>query len=271
MKKIGHFIADIREQNPLVHHITNYVTVNDCANVMLAIGGSPVMADEIKEVAAITGLASSLVINMGTLNERTVPAMMLAGKTANQKNIPLIFDPVGVGASSFRNQIAEELIKNLSFSIIRGNISEIKFIAGLGSQTKGVDASTNDWLSESDTQVIANQLASKLKCIIVITGKIDIIADGTRTIAIHNGHPMLSQLTGTGCMCSSLLGAFSSVANENYFEAAVGAILTMGIAGEFAYENVGQDGNGSFRIALHDAISQMDDHMIEDRRKIYEL
>jgi len=260
----------VRENKPLVHHITNYVTVNDCANITLAIGASPVMADDIGEAADIASIAQAVVLNMGTLNERTIPSMIAAGKAANTKGIPVVFDPVGAGASKLRNDTAASIISEVKLSVIRGNISEIKFIAGLSSQTKGVDASENDIARADNAGQTARALAQKLNCVVVISGAVDTVSNGKKIVFVENGHPMLGNLTGTGCMCSSLIGSFCGAAQNEPLASAVAAMMCMGIAGELAYENAGQRGNGSFRIALHDAISRMDAATLEKRAKYHE-
>lgn len=249
-------VETVRMKKPLVHHITNYVTVNDCANVTLAIGGSPIMADDALEVAEITAMSQALVLNMGTLNERTVASMLSAGQTANEKGIPIIFDSVGAGASQFRNQTAKTIIENLKCAVIRGNISEIRFLVGIASTTKGVDASADDASSIEEAQRIADQLATVHKCIVVITGATDVISDGRRKILVHNGCPEMSRITGTGCMLTSLIASFCGGSPEHLFHATTTAVLTMGIAGELALEQTA--GTGSFRIALIDEISRID-------------
>jgi hydroxyethylthiazole kinase len=260
----------VRENKPLVHHITNYVTVNDCANITLAIGASPVMADATGESADIASIARAVVLNMGTLNERTIPSMISAGKTANAKGIPVVFDPVGAGASKLRNDTAESITREVKLSVIRGNISEIKFIAGLSSQTNGVDASDSDIAGADSAGQTAKTLAQKLGCVTVISGAIDTISDGAKIVFVENGHPMLGNLTGTGCMCSSLIGSFCGVSPDEPFSAATAAMLCMGIAGELAYENSGKQGNGSFRIALHDAVSCMTAATLEKLARYHE-
>jgi len=260
----------VRENKPLVHHITNYVTVNDCANITLAIGASPVMADAVGEAADIAALARALVLNMGTLNERSIPSMIAAGKAANAKGIPVVFDPVGAGASKLRNDTAASITSELRLSVIRGNISEIKFVAGLSARTKGVDASDSDIAGADSAGQTARALARKLGCVVVISGAIDTISDGAKIILVENGHPMLGNLTGTGCMCSSLIGSFCGAAPEEPLAAAAAAMMCMGIAGELAYENAGQRGNGSFRAALHDAVSRMDAATLEKLARYHE-
>ncbi|MGI6174853.1 MAG: hydroxyethylthiazole kinase [Christensenellales bacterium] len=263
-------VEQVRVQSPLVHHITNYVTVNDCANITLAIGASPIMADAPEEAADIAGIASSVVLNMGTLNARTVSSMLAAGKAANSAGIPVVFDPVGAGASPFRNETATHILQQMRVDILRGNISEIRFLAGLRSETKGVDASDSDLLNTQNAQDIARALGSQLGCVVAITGKVDVVSNGDTALLIENGHAMLSRLTGTGCMCSSLIGSFCGAAPKQPLEATAAALLAMGIAGEMAYERAGERGNGSFRVALHDVMSHMDAQTLEKRAKYHE-
>ncbi len=257
----------IKEAKPLVHHITNYVTVNDCANACLAIGASPIMADEATEVCDITAIASSLVINIGTLNERTVASMLKAGMKANECGIPVVLDPVGAGASGFRNETAAKLLENIRFTVIRGNLSEIRYLTENCANTKGVDVSDKD-MGQSSVD-IAMRCAKKYGCIAAITGKTDVISDGQKVLCIDNGHEALSSVTGTGCMCTTLIGVFCG-ANSDPFVSAAGGILSMGIAGELAFERAGSLGFGSFRIALMDEIGKLNGTTILERAKIHE-
>ncbi|MCL2576674.1 MAG: hydroxyethylthiazole kinase [Defluviitaleaceae bacterium] len=268
--KIGNLLEQVREKKPLVHHITNYVTVNDCANVTLGIGASPVMADAIEEAADISAISSAVVLNIGTLNERKNQSMIAAGKSANAKGIPVVLDPVGVGASKFRNDTVARLIDEVKLTVLRGNISEIKFMAGLDAETKGVDASESDTVNVDDAGQIAKGLAKKLNCVVVISGATDIVSDGNKIVYIENGHQMLGNLTGTGCMCSSLIGSFCGALPEDSLYATVAAMVCMGTAGEIAYEKVGHLGGGSFHVVLHDAISKMDAETFERRAKFHE-
>jgi len=266
---ISELLQNLKQTKPLVHHITNYVTVNDCANVTLAIGASPVMADDIDEVRDIVTIAQSLVINMGTLNARTIVSMLAAGKKANELGKPIIFDPVGAGASALRNETAHKLISEVKFAVIRGNLSEILFLAGLSANTKGVDVSDTD-LQQSGTDTAlqtAKSLAVKLGCVIAITGATDIISDGTQTVSIENGHKMLGSITGTGCMCSSLVGSAIG-ATTDYFLGACAGVLFMGLAGELAFEKVGQLGSGSLHISLIDQIYNLNADIIQKRAKM---
>lgn len=255
----------VREKCPLVHNITNYVTVNDVANIELAMGASPIMADDEAEAADIASIAKALVINIGTLNSRTILSMIKAGKAANSKNIPVVFDPVGAGASALRNETTEKLLKEVKFAVIRGNVSEMSYIAGISANTRGVDVSADDL--RRDKLSIAKAVAEKYGCTAAITGEVDVITDGKRSVEIHNGVAELSRVTGTGCMTTGLLGGFAAVCEP--FAAAVCAVASMGIAGELSFEK--QSGTGSFHIGLIDAISQMNGEIFTERAKINEL
>lgn len=263
----GNLFNQIRERNPLIHNITNYVTVNDCANAILAIGASPIMADDILEVEEIVGISSALVINIGTLNQRVIDSMIKACKKANQLHIPVILDPVGAGASSLRNKTVQEILSQVKINVIRGNLSEISFLAGLSVSTKGVDTADVD--EKNNATDIGNLVAEKYSCIVGITGKIDTISDGTRIVRISNGSSLLSKVTGTGCMTSALVGSFCG-ATENYFMATVAGIAAMGIAGEMAFEKAGSIGTGSFRSSIMDALSNLNSSIFIERAKIHE-
>lgn len=270
VEQISDILESIRRKKPLVHHITNYVTVNDCANITLAIGASPIMADDIGEAAAITSISSALVLNIGTLNERTVESMLAAGKRANEIKIPVVFDPVGAGASELRNEATKKILHEVRVSVVRGNMSEIRFIAGLNSSTKGVDASDADLQDGVEIGCsIAETVARKNGCTAAITGATDFLSDGQRTVLLNNGTKLLSNVTGTGCMCTSLMGSFCG-ATEDYLAAAAGGVLCMSIAGEIAAEKAGETGNGSFHMALIDAVSKMTATTIKERAKIHE-
>ncbi|AGF54619.1 hydroxyethylthiazole kinase [Clostridium saccharoperbutylacetonicum] len=271
VEEIGKLLEEVKNKKPLVHNITNYVTVNDCANILLALGASPIMADDIREAADITSISSALVINIGTLNERTIEAMIASGKKANELNIPVVFDPVGAGASEFRNATTKRILEEVKVSVLRGNMSEVKFIAGLQATTKGVDASEADINAANEEGVIiAKKLALMLNCTVAITGVTDIIADGKRGVILENGHKMLANVTGTGCMTTALVGAYCG-AGTDCFLAAVSGIISMGIAGEIAFEKAGQVGTGSFHIAIIDAISNLNSEIIGKMAKAKEL
>ena len=195
--------------------------------------------------------------------------MLAAGRAANEKRIPGLFGTVGAGASDFRNQAAARILESVRVSVLRGNASEVRFLAGLASETRGVDASQGDTQDAGNAQVAA-RLAGALQCVVAVTGQTDIVTDGKRIVLIENGHPMLSCLTGTGCMCSSLVGAFCGASKETPLEATAAALLSMAIAGELAFEKAGHLGNGSFRVALLDAVSRMDAQTIRERARMHE-
>lgn len=263
MNQIMEYIFErIHNEQPLVHNITNYVTVNDCANALLAIQASPIMADDAKEVEAIVGISKALVLNMGTLNERTVDSMLLAGKRANQNGIPVVLDPVGAGASSYRNEVSKKLLQSIEFTAIRGNLSEIGFLYGLNVSTKGVDVSKED--QKIDADHVASSLAKRMNTTVIITGAMDVIADKDSLYHVMNGHPMMARVTGTGCMSSAILGAFVAVSEEPVIGALISTI-TMGCAGEMAYERAGDLGTGSFRVAMMDSLSQLSASVIAER------
>lgn len=253
LQSIAGNLRDLKDKTPLIHHITNYVTVNECANMTLAIGASPVMADDMGEVEEMVSFASALVLNMGTLNSRTIESMLAAGKKARHMGIPIIFDPVGVGATNLRTVTAERIIREIGPSVIRGNMSEIKIIAGFQETIKGVDSVA----STEDGEQVAQELSQKLDTVIAITGKQDIIAQGDRIVRIDNGHPMLSMVTGTGCMATSLIGCFCGAIDDCFTGAAAG-IMTMGLAGELAQNSLQPgEGIGTFRMRLFDAVWAM--------------
>ena len=271
VENISELLKRLKKKKPLVHSITNYVTVNDCANILLAIGASPIMADDIRECKDITSISSSLVINIGTLNERTIESMIASGKKANELNIPVVFDPVGAGASEFRNETTKRILDEVKISVLRGNMSEIKFIAGLESETKGVDASDSDSNSSNEEGIkIAKTLAEKFDCTVAITGVDDIISDGYKSVIIENGTKMLSKITGTGCMTTALVGAYLGACEmkKDFFIAAVAGIISMGICGEIAEEKAGNIGLGSYHMAIIDAVSKLNTDIIVRRAKI---
>ena len=267
-------LENVRKTTPLIHNITNYVTVNDCANVLLASGSSPIMADDIDDVVDITSICGGLHINIGTLNRNTIPAMFLAGKRANELGHPVLLDPVGAGASKLRTDTAYQLLDQVKFSVIRGNISEIKTLALGEGSTRGVDASIDDIVTEENldkTVAFAKKFAAKTDAIIVITGAIDIVADKSKGYCIRNGHPMMSRITGSGCQLSALITAFLTANKETPLEAVVAAVCAMGICGEKAYARMAAlDGNASYRNYLIDAVYNLTGDELESEAK-YEI
>lgn len=263
-EKILANLSAVKEQSPLIHHITNYVTVNDCANIVLALGGSPVMADELEEVAEMVGFASALVLNIGTLNSRTIESMLVAGLRAKELGVPVILDPVGVGATKLRTSTAEKLIKELNPEVIRGNMSEIMVLAGQNVAIKGVDSIAD----EQGGSIIAKRFASELSCVIAITGKTDVVSDGRQVCLLDNGHRILADVTGTGCMTTSLVGTFCGV-TKDYFTAAIAGIISMGMAGEIAQATLRHgEGIGTFRARLLDSIYNLTPEILARDGKI---
>lgn len=252
---------NVRQKSPLIHSITNYVTVNDCANLLLACGASPIMADEPEEAADITAVCGGLTINIGTLNRRTIPAMFAAGKRANELGHPVVLDPVGAGASKLRTDTALKLMEQVKFSVVRGNISEVKTLACGSASTRGVDAAAADAITADNLDEavsFAKEFAARTGAVIVITGAIDIVADKERAFCIRNGHPMMSAITGTGCQLSALTAAFVTANPEQTLEAAAAAVCAMGLCGEIAHRRLTEsDGNASYRNYIIDAMYRL--------------
>ncbi|GIN92747.1 hydroxyethylthiazole kinase [Siminovitchia terrae] len=266
-KEIAELFTELRYKKPLIHQITNFVTMNDCANVTLAAGASPVMASSPCEAGEMAMLSEALVINIGTLQPESFDGMMSAGKAANSKGIPVIFDPVGVGATVYRTNCAMEIIKGIRPAIIRGNASEMNRLIGGQSITKGVDAA---YVADSNAE-IARTVAAAFNCIAVVSGKEDAVSNGKHTYLIQNGHPMLTRITGTGCMSSALIGCFAAL-RINLLHSAVAGISLMGIAGELAATSLSdQEGTGTFRVRLLDFISLMNKEMWLEGVRIIEV
>lgn len=260
-------LENVRGRSPLVHNITNYVTVNDVANVLLACGGSPIMSDEPDDVADITSICGGLNINIGTLNKRSIEAMFVAGRKANELGHVVLLDPVGAGASTLRTETALNLMKEIHFDVIRGNISEIKTLAIGSGTTKGVDADVADAVTEDNLDAMvafARDFAARFQTIVAITGAIDLIADDTTCYVIRNGRPEMGRITGTGCQLSGLATAFAVANPENRLRAVAAAVCTMGCAGELGWKNMlPGDGNSTYRNRIIDAIYNMDGDTLE--------
>lgn len=258
----GKLLLNVREKNPLVHSITNNVTVNDVANMTLALGASPIMADgNVDDATQITRICGGLNINIGTLNDITTKVMIEAGIESNKCNHPVVLDPVGIGASKYRTDFTKELLDNVKFTVIRGNISEIKSIATNSNSTRGVDASSADKVTDDNIDEViefSKKLAKNLDCIIGITGEIDIVCDSERAYILKNGNSMMSSVTGTGCQLSAMITAFVIANPDEKLEAVVAAVSTMGVAGEIAYSNMEKmDGNSTYRNRIIDAVFNM--------------
>ena len=265
---------NVRQKCPLIHNITNYVTVNDCANIVLACGASPIMADDKDEVSEITTVCAGLNINIGTLNSRTIASMLIAGKRANECDHPVVLDPVGAGASKLRTKTAMQLLNEVKFAVIRGNISEITTLASGSGTTKGVDADVADKVTEEnldDVIAFAKAFAKKTGAVIAITGAIDIVTDHKKAYCIRNGHPMMSAITGTGCQLSAMTAAFVTANPDHPLEAAAAAAAAMGYAGEVAHSRLtAMDGNATYRNYIIDAIYRMTPEMLQKGAK-YEV
>jgi len=260
-KNIIKDLAAIRKKSPLIHNITNYVVMNNTANALLAIGASPVMAHAVEEVKDMAGIASALVINMGTLSPKWVEAMLLAGETARKKGIPVIFDPVGAGATPYRNQTAVQILEHCQPDIIRGNGSEIMALANQNTKTKGVDSTA----SSNAALDAAQQLAKQTNAVVVISGAEDFITDGDTVLSVKNGSPLMPKVTGMGCTATAIVAAFAAV-NPDFLHAAANAMAIMGIAGEIAAKE--STGPGSLQLHFLDVLYNLKDVDVEKNLKL---
>jgi len=248
-------LKKLRGKAPLVHNITNFVVMNNTANALLAIGASPVMAHALEEVADMTALASALVINIGTLSREWVKAMALAMSAAKSKGLPIVFDPVGAGATTFRTRTCLNLLEQAPPTVIRGNASEIMALAGSNVQTKGVDSSA----AETDAEGAAFAVAKKYNCVVVVSAAVDLITYGNNKYQVRNGHPLMPKVTGLGCTATALVGAFCAV-NPDPLVAATHAMMTMGMAGEIAATQA--SGPGTLQVHLIDAFYNLNEEQI---------
>ena len=277
LEKIDETLKSIRKKNALTHCITNSVTINDCANAVLAIGGSPFMAEDAEELEEVVTIADVLVINIGKLSKNQINSMKVSSKKANETNTPIILDPVGVGVTELRNRTTLELIENYDITAIRGNISEIKAIANLvgildeSNTAKGVDVNEDDIITQDNLKAngeMISKLAQKLNTTILASGPIDILSDGKTTLTIDNGDDMMPLITGSGCMLSSIVG--SCIGGSNPFDGSLIAILAMNIAGEKARAKVDErdEGTGSFRTYLIDYLYKTDSETLINEANI---
>ncbi|MFZ2497497.1 MAG: hydroxyethylthiazole kinase [Methanosarcina sp.] len=249
-------LKTIRETKPLIHHITNWVTIYDCANMTRAFGALPVMAHAPEECADMTEISSALVLNIGTLTSEIIDAMILSASTANKKKIPVVLDAVGVGATKFRDEMAAKILDSVHIDIIKGNYSEIAKLAGENAETKGVEATSIN----ADPEQVAKEFAKLRSSIVVMTGKKDIISDGKKIFIVKNGHEQMGSIVGTGCMAASVIGSFASV-NLDYCVASRDALCYFGVAGELAAEKA--NGPGSFKVNLYDEVFNLSDEKVE--------
>ena len=250
MKFYADLFARVREKRPLVHHITNYVTVNDCANITLCAGGAPVMADAPEEAAEMAAIASSLVLNIGTLNTSQIGSMILAGRMANERGIPVILDPVGAGATRFRTDTVKRLLDDLEITVLKGNAGEIGIIAGVEATVRGVDSHG----MSGDPLTISRRLATDLGLTVAVSGAMDIVTDGKHTLLVENGHPLMGSISGTGCMAASVAGTFCAESKDPV-TASAAALAALGLAGEKAAAEA--HGPLSFKIALFDSLANL--------------
>ncbi|MEN6464044.1 MAG: hydroxyethylthiazole kinase [Syntrophaceae bacterium] len=243
-------LEKIRKEKPLVHNITNYVVMNFTANTLLAMGASPVMAHAPEEVEEMAGMARSLVINIGTLSSPWIDSMVLAGLKANSLGVPVIFDPVGSGATSLRTRTSRMMVDRMKISVVRGNASEVLSLASEGAVTRGVDSAH----SVEDAAQAAREIAGQINSVVAITGAVDLITDGERVIRCRNGHALMGCITGTGCAATATIAAFSAV-TKDCMEAAAAGLAFFGLAGEIAAERA--KAPGSFAAALVDALFEI--------------
>jgi len=259
--------ASIRSESPMVHALSNHVTSNDCANLLLASGARPIMADDPAEVEEITRVSQALVINMGTPDERKISAALKAGKTANQFGIPVVLDPVGVGSSLYRTQAVRTILEQVQCSVIRGNAEEIRCLAQDKRSILGVDAGQMEISPD-----VTVDLARKLRCTIIVSATQDILTDGKEIYRVMNGHPMMRSVTGSGCQASCLIAAFLTQKMDSVLQRSLWAVCAYGLAGEIAYQQLlPQEGNASYRNRIIDSIYHMNDDTLLQGAKYEKL
>jgi len=261
------YLSKVRQSNPLVHNITNIVVANFSANGLLALGASPFMADAHEEVVDIAAFSGAVVLNIGTLNDYAIQSMVLAGQSANKQDVPLVLDPVGAGATPYRTAVTQKLVREMQITALRGNVAEVANVIGESWSIKGVDAGEG----EGDVVVLAETAARKLGCVVIITGKDDVISNGENTYIASNGHPILTKVTGTGCLLSTVVGAFLAVSEGASLEAAVEALSFYGVAAEIAAELTSDQGPGSFQIEFLNQLSLVTPETYKEKSIIKQL
>jgi hydroxyethylthiazole kinase len=250
----------VREHKPLVHQITNYVVMNETANATLALGALPVMAHAREEMAEMARLAGALVLNIGTLSPHWVEAMIAAGRVANERGVPVVLDPVGAGATTYRTETARRILDEVDVTVLRGNAGEVATLVGVEAEVRGVESIA----AADDAAAIAQAAASTLGVVASVTGPVDHVSDGDRMAEIANGDPLLASVTGTGCMSSAITGCFLAVTEP--FDAAVVALVAFGVAGEDAAREA--KGPGSFHVGLYDALAALDPATLDGRARV---
>ena len=258
----GATLAALRERKPLVHQITNFVVMNETANATLALGALPVMAHAREEVEEMVGLASAVVINIGTLSEHWVDAMLLAGRAAGTRGIPIVLDPVGAGATRYRTETARRLLDELDVTVLRGNAGEVATLVGVEAEVRGVESIGG----AGDPAALAREAARSLGVVASVTGAVDHVSDGSRVLAVANGHELLASVSGTGCMSSAMTGCFLAAKPREPLEAAAEALAAFGVAGEEAA--AGARGPGTFHAGLYDALAALDPGALDGRARI---
>jgi hydroxyethylthiazole kinase len=261
------YLSKVRQQNPLIHNITNIVVTNFTANGLLALGASPFMADAHEEVKDVAKMSAAVVLNIGTLNDHAIKAMLLAGQSANEYGVPVVLDPVGAGATAYRTEVTHKLTHEIQITALRGNVAEVAHVVGESWSIKGVDAGAGD----GDAAALAAKAARKLGCVVIITGKEDYISNGTTTYVAGNGHPILTKVTGTGCLLSSVVGAFLAVSEGASLEAAVEAISFYGAAAEIAAELTAEQGPGSFQIEFLNQLALLTPEKFQEMSRVTKL
>jgi len=256
----GTSLRQMRDQKPLIHQITNYVVMNETANATLALGALPVMAHAIEEVEEMVGSASALVLNIGTLSAHWIEAMLIAGLAANACGVPVVLDPVGAGATRLRTETAKRILDEIDVAVLRANPGEVAALVDLTTEMRGVESIG----AGANSPDLAHRTAQKFAVVASVTGPVDYVSDGERSAAISNGHPMLATITGTGCIASAITGCFLAVSGT-YFDAAVEALIALGVAGEDAAR--GAKGPGSFHVNLYDALAALDPDTIDARAR----
>jgi len=257
----GESLRQIRERKPLVHQITNYVVMNETANATLALGALPVMAHAREEVEEMVGLAGALVLNVGTLSEHWIEAMLLAGKAANARGTPVVLDPVGAGATHYRTDTVKRLLDELEVAVLRGNAGEVATLVGVAAEVRGVESIGG----AGEPAELAREAARTLGLVASVTGPVDHVSDGERVLAVANGHELLGTVTGTGCMSTAITGCFLSVKADAPLEAAAEALVAFGVAGEDAAAEA--RGPGTFHAGLYDALYNLDPQTLDGRAK----
>jgi hydroxyethylthiazole kinase len=258
----GDTLRVVRARKPLVHQITNYVVMNETANATLALGALPVMAHAREEVEEMVGLAGALVLNIGTLSPHWVDAMIMAGKAANVVHTPVVLDPVGAGATTYRTDTAKRILADVDVAVLRGNQGEIATLVGVAAEVRGVESIG----AADDAAELSRNAARTLGLVASVTGAVDHVSDGERVLAVSNGHELMGTVTGTGCMSSAITGCFLAAKPSGPLEAAAEALAAFGVAGEDAARDA--KGPGSFHVNLYDALAALDPASLDGRARI---